>query len=126
MSDSIRLDVLERVMSDYAETISRTVEEQTHLVLEQLNPAEAALVARGLAIHSVEELHDTGALREAPTVLDATNRQLKAVAAVWAVVNRWDCAFDPDRRLVDELKVMPAEDAEAVVKLLRSGRLLPA
>jgi len=125
MSDSIRLDVIERVMSEYAETIGRAVEEQTQFVMEQLNPAEAALVSAGLALHSVDELRDTGALREAPSVLDATNRQLKAVAAVWAVVNRWDCSFDLDRRLVDELKVMPAEDAEAVVELLRSGGLLP-
>jgi hypothetical protein len=34
MSDSIRLDVIERVMSEYAETIGRAVEEQTQLVTE--------------------------------------------------------------------------------------------
>jgi hypothetical protein len=95
-------------------------------VVEQLNKAELAVVlgTREVAARSLAE--QEGVLPDKPSVLDATNRQLQAVAAVWRVISRWDCALDLNRRLVDELKVMPSEDAQAVVKLLRSAGLLPA
>jgi hypothetical protein len=63
-------------------------------------------------------------LRNPPTVLDATNRQLYAVATVWAVLSRWDCSLDIHKRLGDQLKVLPEEHVKTIVEVLQAGGLL--
>jgi hypothetical protein len=57
-------------------------------------------------------------------VLDATNRQLRAIAAVWGVLSRWDSSLNLDRRLGDQLKTLPAEDAQLIITVLRWGGLI--
>ncbi len=123
MSDQIRPDVLEQVAYELHEIAARAVEEQSR-VAEQLNPAELAVVlgTREVAARSMAE--QEGVLRDPPTVLDATNRQLYAVATVWAVLSRWDCTLSMDRKLGDQLKILPADQAETIIEVLRSGGLL--
>jgi hypothetical protein len=93
-------------------------------VVEQLNPAELAVVlgTREVAARSMAE--QEGVLRDPPTVLDATHRQLRAVAAVWAVLSRWHCSLDLDKRLGDQLKMLPAQDVQVINEFPRSGALL--
>jgi hypothetical protein len=56
-----------------------------------------------------------------PTVLDLTCQRLAALAATWAVVSKWSVSMQPDRRLSDCLKVMPAEHVAAVGAALVFG-----
>ena len=90
-------------------------------ILAELTDAEKRVIAKGSALIAVNTLHDVGMLKDPPTVLDATNRQLKAIAAVWGILARWDSSLDLNRRLSDQLKVLPAEDARLIVEFLRWG-----
>jgi hypothetical protein len=86
--------------------------------------AERQVLADAFAQSAVASLRDVGVLRHPPTVLDATNRQLYAVATVWAVLSRWDCSLDMDKRLGDELKVLPTDQAKTIVEVLQVAGLL--
>jgi len=83
--------------------------------------------ARVLAHASVVGLTETGVLREhtPSTVLDATMRQLQAMAAVWGTVAKWDGSLQPDKRLGDIIKVLPADDVADVERFLQWGGLMP-
>jgi hypothetical protein len=121
----IRLDVIRRLAEALADNVHR---DDASLELEEAfaeaTTAEKQIIADAFAQSAVASLRDVGVLRDPPTVLDATNRQLRAVAAVWGVVSRWDCSLDPDKRLGDQLKVLPTKDAEVIVEVLRSGGLV--
>jgi hypothetical protein len=121
----IRLTVIRRLAEALADNVHR---DDASLELEEpfaeATTAEKQIIADAFAQSAVASLRDVGVLRDPPTVLDATNRQLRAVAAVWGVVSRWDCSLDPDKRLGDQLKVLPTKDAEVIVEVLRSGGLV--
>jgi hypothetical protein len=119
----VRPDVLAQVAYELHEIAARAVEEQSRVV-EQLNPAELAVVlgTREVAARSMAE--QEGVLPDQPSIFDATNRQLFAVATVWAVLSRWDCSLDLDKRLGDELKVLPASEVKVIHEVLQSAGLL--
>jgi hypothetical protein len=91
--------------------------------MAELTDQEKQVVAKGSAIVAVTVLRDVGVLKDPPTVLEATNRQLKAIAAGWGILAHWDSSVDPNRRLSDQLKVLPAEDTRLIVEFLRWGAL---
>jgi hypothetical protein len=77
---------------------------------------------------ATSDLVEAGALHEitSPTIADATLAQLQTVAAAYGVLARWDLVITrPDMPLGNALKLIPPEDAETVVDLLRRGGLLP-
>jgi hypothetical protein len=121
----IRLAVIRRLAEALADNVHR---DDASLELEEAfaeaTTAEKQVVADAFAQSAVASLRDAGVLRDPPTVLDATNRQLRAVAAVWAVLSRWDCSLNMDKRLGDELKVLPASDVEVIHQVLVQGGLL--
>jgi hypothetical protein len=121
--DRIRLDVLGRAAADLADIDLRTLDEKQRIVAE-LTDAERRLIAKASGALALSELEDAGVVKAGPTVLDATNRQLQAVAAVWGVLHRWDYSLNTDRRLGDQLKTLPAEDAQLVITFLRWGGIL--
>ena len=49
-------------------------------ILAELTDAEKRGIAKGSALIAVNTLHDVGMLKDPPTVLDATNRQLMSIA----------------------------------------------
>jgi hypothetical protein len=123
--DAIRPDVLDHVLREYAELATRMQDDVIRLLDDfELTTAERVRVAIELADVSVDELKDVGTLKDAPTILDKTNRELRAVAAVWGLLSRWDSSVAPDRRLGDQLKVLPEEDARLIVEFLRWGGLV--
>ena len=123
MSDEIRPEIVGRAAADVADVDMRAMGEKDAIVAT-LTDAEKRVVAKASALIAVGMLREADVLKDAPTVLDATNGQLRAVAAVWGVLSRWDCSLDPDRRLSDQLKVLPHEDAELIVRFLRRGGLV--
>lgn len=134
MSEDVRPEVIGRAAADVADVELRAMGEKD-VILAELTDAEKRVLAKGSAIVAVNMLRDVGMLKDPPTVLDATNRQLKSIAAVWGVLARWDSSLDLDRRLSDQLKVLPAEDAAdrrvpalgwaGVRRWLTSGRSAP-
>jgi hypothetical protein len=48
----------------------------------------------------------------------------RLLAAVWAVLSRWDCSLDMDKRLGDQLKVLPKEVVNVIHEVLHSVGLL--
>lgn len=118
MSEDVRPEVIGRAAADVADVELRAMGEKD-VILAELTDAEKRVLAKGSAIVAVNMLRDVGMLKDPPTVLDATNRQLKSIAAVWGVLARWDSSLDLDRRLSDQLKVLPAEDARLIVEFLR-------
>ncbi|MET0716613.1 MAG: hypothetical protein ABWY57_17050 [Mycetocola sp.] len=122
MSDEIRPEIVGRVAADVADVELRAMGEKD-AILAELTDAEKRVMAKGSALVAVNALRDVGMLKEPPTVLDATNGQLKAVAAVWGILAPWDSSIDLNRRLSDQLKVLPAEDAQLIVQFLRWGGL---
>jgi hypothetical protein len=122
----IRLDVIRRLAEALADNAHR---DDASLELEkafaEATTAEKQVLADGFAQSAVASLRDVGVLRDPPTVLDASNRQLFAVATIWAVLSRWDCSLDMDKRLGDQLKVLPPEDVKVIHEVLQTGRLLP-
>jgi hypothetical protein len=121
----IRLDVIKRLATALADNVHR---DDTSFELEEAwaeaTTAEKRVLANAFAQSAVASLRDVGVLRDPPTVLDATNRQLYAVATVWAVLSRWDCSLDMDKRLGDELKVLPTDQAKTIVEVLQVAGLL--
>jgi hypothetical protein len=109
--DDIRPEVVGAAAAEVADVDMRALGEKD-AILAPLTDAEKKVVAKASALIAVGMLRETGALKDAPTVLDASNRQLQAVAAVWGVLARWDCSLDLNRRLSDQLKVLPTEDAQ--------------
>jgi hypothetical protein len=120
--DDIRPEVLGRAAADVADVELRAMGEKDAIMAE-LTDAEKKVIAKASGIIAVNLLHDVGMLKDPPTVLDATNRQLKSIAAVWGILARWDSSVDLDRRLSDQLKVLPAEDVRLIVEFLRWGAL---
>jgi len=112
-----------RATAEIADVDMRAIGEKDAIVAE-LTDAEKRVVAKASAIIAVNMLQDIDVLKDPPTVLDATGRQLKAVAAVWGVLARWDSSLNLDRRLGDQLKVLPEEDVRLIVAFLRWGGLV--
>jgi hypothetical protein len=123
MSDEIRPEIVGRAAAEVANVDFRAMGEKDAIYAE-LTDAEKRVLAKASAIIAVNTLRDIDVLKDPTTVLDATNRQLKAVAAVWGVLARWDSSLDPDRRLSDQLKVLPAEDTRLIVAFVRWGGLV--
>jgi hypothetical protein len=123
VSDDIDPERVGRAAAEVTDVDFRAMGEKD-LILAELTDAEKRVLAKASAIMAVNALRDVDVLKDPTTVLDATNRQLKAVAAVCGVLARWDSSLDPDRRLSDQLKVLPAEDARLIVAFLRWGGLV--
>ena len=123
MSEDVDPERVGRAAAEVADVDLRAMGEKQAIVAGLTDP-EKRVVAKASAIVAVNALRDVGALKDSPTVLDATNRQLKSIAAVWGVLARWDSSIDLNRRLSDQLKVLPAEDARLIVGFLRWGGLV--
>ena len=95
-----------RAAAEVADVDMRAMGEKD-AILAGLTDAEKRVIAKGSAIVAINALRDVGMLKDPPTVLDATNRQLKSIAAVWGVLARWDSSIDLDRRLSDQLRCCP-------------------
>jgi hypothetical protein len=61
------------------------------------------------------------ALAAERTVLDMSMQELAALAAVWAVVSKWNVALVPERRLGDVMKVLPADHVAQIERALLWG-----
>jgi hypothetical protein len=81
MDEQIRPEILGRAAADVADVELRAMGEKDAILVE-LTDAEKRVIAKGSALIAVSMLHDVGMLKNPPTVLDATNRQLKSIAAV--------------------------------------------
>ena len=123
MTDNIDPERVGRAAAEVADVELRAMSEKD-VIYAGLTDAEKRILAKASAIIAVNMLRDVDVLKDGPTVLDATNRQLQAVAAAWGVLARWDSSFDPNRRLSDQLKVIPDEDARLIVAFLRWGGLV--
>jgi hypothetical protein len=122
VSDDIRPEILGRAAADVADVELRAMGEKD-AILAELTDAEKEVLARGSGLIAVNKLRDVGMLKDPPTALDATTRQLRAIAAAWGILSRWDSSLDMDRKLGDQLKVIPVEDAELIVAFLRMAGL---
>jgi hypothetical protein len=122
VSDDIDPERVGRAAAEVADVDFRAMGEKD-AILAELTDAERQVVAKASALIAVSMLRDVDVLKDPPTIMDATNRQLKAVAAVWGVLARWDVSLDLDRRLSDQLKILPHEDAELIMRFLRWGGL---
>jgi hypothetical protein len=123
VNDAIDPERVGRAAAEVADVDFRAMGEKDAICAE-LTDAEKRVLAKASAIMAVNALRDVDVLKDGPTALDATNRQLRAIAAAWGVLSRWDSSLDPDRRLSDQLKVLPAEDARLIVAFLRWGGLV--
>jgi hypothetical protein len=60
-----------------------------------------------------------------PSILDATLGQLQRLAAAYGVLAQWDLVLTkPHMSLGNALKLIPADEAESIVGLLRGGGML--
>ena len=56
------------------------------------------------------------------TIMDLTIVELATLAAVWAVLSRWEFSrFRPDYKLSDAMKVMPTNDVAVIERLAIAG-----
>ncbi len=85
--------------------------------------AERRAAGEALAKAAVDTLIEAGALTpvSTPTVLDMTVQQVAALAAVWAVVSKWNVSLAPQRRLGDTMKVLPADHVAKINQALILG-----
>jgi hypothetical protein len=89
-------------------------------------PAERLAASRLLLERSRELLQQAGVLPPSRSVLDVGYGQLQALAAVFVVADRWwNQPGLVDRSLGDLCKVIPAGEADQIMRILRWAGFLP-
>jgi len=52
---------------------------------------------------------------------NALQARRAGLAEVWEVLNTWDISRNPERRLGDAIKVLPAQEVSRIIAALRAG-----
>jgi hypothetical protein len=85
-------------------------------IADQATELERAEAARLLARSAIL------AQQQTRTIMDLTMVELATLAAVWAVLSRWEFSrFRPDYKLSDAMKVMPTNDVAVIERLAIAG-----
>ena len=67
------------------------------------------------------QLADAVARDRRLNVDDMSMRNLHGLAQTWDVLRYWDVSRDPERRLGDVIKVLPADEVNRIIGALRRG-----
>jgi|SRR5215472_667255 len=70
---------------------------------------------------SLDQLTDAVTRERRLAVDDLTMRNVRGLAEVWEVLNTWDISRNPERRLGDAIKVLPAQEVSRIIAALRAG-----